>query len=115
MVLSRSQTGAAHELISHDDRFSRSKGQYICLIEQIPLAEGYETAYGGGQSRRRPGIRPTSGGQSRRETLGEGRMPPRMLKFVSVGKAMPDKRAAEIRRADFEEIFREYRADHAAE
>ena len=42
-------------------------------------------------------------------------MPPRMLKFVSVGKAMPDKRAADVRRDDFQEIFREYRPDHAAE
>jgi glutamate synthase (NADPH/NADH) small chain len=38
-----------------------------------------------------------------------------MLKFVSVGKAMPDKRAPATRRADFQEIFREYRPDHAAE
>src|SRR4030095_4574324 len=42
-------------------------------------------------------------------------MPPRMLKFVSVGKAMPDKRAPDRRRADFQEIFGEYRPDHAAE
>jgi glutamate synthase (NADPH/NADH) small chain len=38
-----------------------------------------------------------------------------MLKFVTIGKAMPDKRAAETRCADFQEIFRAYRPEHAAE
>jgi glutamate synthase (NADPH) small chain len=42
-------------------------------------------------------------------------MPPRMLKFVTIGKAMPDKRAADARRTDFREIFSEYRPEHAAE
>ncbi|MGH6926863.1 MAG: NAD(P)-dependent oxidoreductase, partial [Dongiaceae bacterium] len=42
-------------------------------------------------------------------------MPPRMLKFVTIGKAMPDKRAADARRTDFQEIFSEYRPEHAAE
>jgi glutamate synthase (NADPH/NADH) small chain len=42
-------------------------------------------------------------------------MPPRMLRFVSIDKAMPDKRAADIRRADFGEIFREYEPERAVE
>jgi len=42
-------------------------------------------------------------------------MPPRMLKFVTVGKAMPEKRAPATRRADFQEIFSEYAPAHAAE
>ncbi|MGB8274780.1 MAG: NAD(P)-dependent oxidoreductase, partial [Alphaproteobacteria bacterium] len=35
-------------------------------------------------------------------------MPQKMLKFVTVPKSMPDKREAEVRRADFLEIFGEY-------
>jgi glutamate synthase (NADPH/NADH) small chain len=35
-------------------------------------------------------------------------MPQKMLKFVSVPKAMPEKREAEVRRADFLEIYGEY-------
>jgi len=42
-------------------------------------------------------------------------MPPRMLRFVTLGKEMPEKRAAAKRRADFREIFSEYSPDHAAE
>jgi glutamate synthase (NADPH) small chain len=42
-------------------------------------------------------------------------MPPRMLRFVTVGKEMPKKRAAANRRADFREIFSEYTPEHAAE
>ncbi len=42
-------------------------------------------------------------------------MPPRMLQFVTVGKAMPDKREAAVRRADFREIYDEYAPAHAAE
>jgi glutamate synthase (NADPH/NADH) small chain len=38
-----------------------------------------------------------------------------MLKFVTVGRAMPSKRAAEERRADFGEIYREFAAEKAAE
>ena len=38
-----------------------------------------------------------------------------MLKFVSVGKAMPDKRGSEQRRVDFQEIFDPYRPQAAAE
>src|SRR5215467_6490473 len=66
------------------------------------------------QGRRRPGIRPTRRRKAAGRT-GSAGMPPRMLKFVTVGKAMPDKRAAELRRTDFQEIFREYKPDHAAE
>lgn len=39
----------------------------------------------------------------------------RMLKFVGTEKRMPDKRAAEKRRTDFDEIYREFNADGAAE
>jgi glutamate synthase (NADPH/NADH) small chain len=42
-------------------------------------------------------------------------MPPRMLRFVTVGKEMPEKRPPAKRRADFQEIFSEYTPDHAAE
>src|SRR5437868_1810222 len=45
-------------------------------------------------------------------------MPPaadRMLRFVAVPKAMPDKRAAEARGQDFQEIYGEYVAQAAAE
>jgi len=42
-------------------------------------------------------------------------MPPRMLRFVTVGKAMPEKRPPAGRRTDFQEIFREYAPAHAAE
>ncbi len=38
-----------------------------------------------------------------------------MLKFVDVARAMPEKRAAEIRRTDFDEIYAEYAAEKAAE
>ena len=39
----------------------------------------------------------------------------RMLRFVSVGQAGPDKRAAPERRADFDEIYAGYAAARAAE
>jgi len=39
----------------------------------------------------------------------------KMLKFVTVGKAMPEKRAADTRRMDFNEIYGEYAAAKAAE
>ena len=39
----------------------------------------------------------------------------RMLQFVDVARAMPEKRDSEQRRADFDEIYREYVADKAAE
>ena len=39
----------------------------------------------------------------------------KMLKFVTVGKAMPQKRAADTRRMDFREIYGEYAAEKAAE
>ena len=35
-------------------------------------------------------------------------MPQKMLKFVTVGRAMPDKRGAELRRHDFDEIYAEF-------
>ena len=35
-------------------------------------------------------------------------MASRMLKFVKLQRAMPDKRSAEVRRRDFEEIYDEY-------
>jgi glutamate synthase (NADPH/NADH) small chain len=38
-----------------------------------------------------------------------------MLKFVTIDKAMPEKRGADLRRADFDEIFGEYSASRAAE
>ncbi len=38
-----------------------------------------------------------------------------MLKFVSVSKEMPEKRAADARNQDFNEIYREYAAEKAAE
>ena len=39
----------------------------------------------------------------------------RMLKFVSLGKEMPEKRPADLRSEDFHEIYRQYAADKAAE
>ncbi|MEZ5777170.1 MAG: NAD(P)-dependent oxidoreductase [Paracoccaceae bacterium] len=39
----------------------------------------------------------------------------RMLKFVTVSKEMPEKRAASVRAQDFSEIYREYAAAKAAE
>jgi glutamate synthase (NADPH/NADH) small chain len=39
----------------------------------------------------------------------------RMLKFVKIARAMPDKRGADERRDDFHEIYREYAAEKAAE
>ena len=42
-------------------------------------------------------------------------MPQKMLKFVDVPRGMPEKRAAEARRADFDEIYREFAAQKAAE
>jgi glutamate synthase (NADPH) small chain len=39
----------------------------------------------------------------------------KMLKFVTVGKAMPEKRAADTRRMDFKEIYGEYASAKAAE
>ncbi len=38
-----------------------------------------------------------------------------MLSFVDTGRRMPDKRDAVKRRADFDEIYRAYKADRAAE
>ena len=38
-----------------------------------------------------------------------------MLKFVTISRAMPEKRAAEARRQDFQEIYAEYAATKAAE
>ena len=38
-----------------------------------------------------------------------------MLKFVTVAKDMPEKRAADIRSHDFHEIYREFAAQKAAE
>ena len=38
----------------------------------------------------------------------------RMLKFVGTAKKMPTKRAAEERRADFDEIYREFETARAA-
>lgn len=42
-------------------------------------------------------------------------MPQKMLKFVDVPRGMPEKRAAEARRGDFDEIYREYAAAKAEE
>ncbi|MEM7743850.1 MAG: NAD(P)-dependent oxidoreductase [Pseudomonadota bacterium] len=42
-------------------------------------------------------------------------MTQRMLQFVDVDRVMPEKRAAEKRREDFGEIYREYAAEKAAE
>jgi len=42
-------------------------------------------------------------------------MPNRLLKFVSLGKAMPEKRQAAVRRADFGEIYDEFVPQAAAE
>ncbi|GIK98467.1 MAG: oxidoreductase [Alphaproteobacteria bacterium] len=42
-------------------------------------------------------------------------MAARMQRFVTVGRAMPEKRDAERRRADFDEIFAEFAAEKAAE
>ena len=42
-------------------------------------------------------------------------MAQKMLKFVDVDRQMPDKRAAEERREDFGEIYREYAKEKAAE
>ena len=42
-------------------------------------------------------------------------MPNRLLKFVSVEKAMPEKRGAGVRRGDFDEIFKEFEPRAAAE
>ena len=39
----------------------------------------------------------------------------KMLKFVDVGQKMPEKRAAELRRADFDEIYERFAPDAAAE
>ncbi len=39
----------------------------------------------------------------------------KMLKFVTLGKEMPEKRAATMRSQDFDEIYQEYAADKAAE
>ncbi len=38
-----------------------------------------------------------------------------MLKFVTVGREMPDKRTADMRRADFDEIYGEFAQEKAAE
>jgi glutamate synthase (NADPH) small chain len=42
-------------------------------------------------------------------------MASKMLKFVNLARAMPDKRSAELRRRDFGEIYDEYDAEAAAE
>jgi glutamate synthase (NADPH/NADH) small chain len=42
-------------------------------------------------------------------------MSSKMLQFVDVDRAMPDKRAADERREDFGEIYRQYAAEKAAE
>ena len=42
-------------------------------------------------------------------------MTAKMLGFVTVGRQMPEKRAAEARRQDFDEIFRSYAAERAVE
>ena len=39
----------------------------------------------------------------------------KMLKFVKVGRAMPEKRDASLRTADYDEIYQEYAAEKAAE
>ncbi len=39
----------------------------------------------------------------------------KMLKFVTVGRDMPEKRVPELRKADFEEIYAEFARDKAAE
>ncbi len=39
----------------------------------------------------------------------------KMLKFVTVGRDMPQKRQAEDRRQDFDEIYAEFARDKAAE
>ena len=39
----------------------------------------------------------------------------KMLKFVDLAQATPDKRGAAVRRADFDEIYAEYSAERAAE
>src|SRR3546814_10841824 len=41
-------------------------------------------------------------------------MASRMLKFVDVGQQMPDKRKAEARREDFDEIYRRFDPERAA-
>ncbi len=46
---------------------------------------------------------------------GVGMAANRMLKFVTTDRHMPDKRAAEDRRTDFGEIYREFAAERAAE
>ena len=42
-------------------------------------------------------------------------MAQKMLKFVSIGREMPNKRDAETRREDFDEIYREYAREKAEE
>ena len=37
-----------------------------------------------------------------------------MLKFVHTAREMPEKRASDERRADFDEIYQEYAAEKAA-
>ena len=39
----------------------------------------------------------------------------KMLKFVTVGRDMPEKRGAEVRREDFNEIYSEFAAAKAEE
>ncbi|HCZ00317.1 MAG TPA: dihydropyrimidine dehydrogenase, partial [Rhodobacter sp.] len=39
----------------------------------------------------------------------------KMLKFVTLGKEMPSKRSADERATDFDEIYREFAAEKAAE
>ncbi len=55
---------------------------------------------------------------NRRQTpnqTGGPTVPQRMLKFVDTARQMPGKRGAEERRQDFDEIYREYAAEKAAE
>ena len=42
-------------------------------------------------------------------------MPNRMLKFVDVDQRLPDKRAADVRREDFDEIYEEFDPARAGE
>ena len=39
----------------------------------------------------------------------------KMLKFVTLHKEMPQKRSADLRAQDFDEIYREFAAEKAAE
>jgi len=41
-------------------------------------------------------------------------MPTQMLRFVDTDRQMPEKRDAELRRSDFDEIFKRFQPDNAA-